>query len=237
MDPLGALEIFKEVVEAILPVLILFFIFQVLILRKIPQNIMELLSGVFMTIIGFFFFFWGAKLSLIPMGTLIGNYLSGVNYTWVIIFTFIVGIFSILAEPAVNVFVYEVEKVSSGYLRKNLMILSIALGVGFALFFSALRIYLEIPLALILIPGYVLILCLVIFTPKDFIPIAFDSGAVATGPMVVTFALPIMTSIAIGLKGEDSGLLGLGTVGLVAMFPIIFILVLGIILKKREKDE
>jgi len=111
---MSAAEAFLEVIEAISPVLILFFIFQVLILKKIPKNIGDLISGIFMTIIGFFFFFFGAKISLIPMGTQIGSILSTFDYYWVIIFALILGIFAILAEPAVNVFVYEVEKVSSG---------------------------------------------------------------------------------------------------------------------------
>lgn len=234
---ISAFEAFLEVIEAISPVLILFFIFQVLILKKIPKNIGDLISGIFMTIIGFFFFFFGAKISLIPMGTHIGSFLSTLEYYWVIIFAFIVGVFAILAEPAVNVFVYEVEKVSSGYVKKNIMIMSIAFGVGIALLFSVLRIYLSLPLSMIIIPGYLLILALAMLSPRDFIPIAFDSGAVATGPVVVTFVLPIMTSMAIGLKGENSGLLGIGTVGLVAMFPIIFMLVLGILLKRSETNE
>lgn len=231
---ISAAEALLEVIEAIAPVLILFFVFQVLILKKIPKNIGDLISGIFMTIIGFFFFFFGAKISLIPMGTQIGSFLSTLDYYWVIIFALIVGIFAILAEPAVNVFVYEVEKVSSGYIKKNIMIMSIALGVGIALLFSVLRIYLNLPLALIIIPGYILIIILAMVSPRDFIPIAFDSGAVATGPVVVTFILPIMTSLAIGLKGEFSGFLGLGTVGLVAMFPIIFMLCLGILIKRSE---
>lgn len=233
---MGVLEVLIEVLEAIAPVLILFFIFQGLVLKKIPENIRDLLSGVLMTIIGFFLFFYGAKISLIPMGNQIGTFLAGVDFFWVVILIFIVGIFAILAEPAVNVFVYEVEKVSSGYVRKNILLLSIALGVGVALIFSALRIYYNLPLAIILIPGYIIILCMVLLAPKEFIPIAFDSGAVATGPMVVTFALPIMTSLAIGLRGNDSGILGLGTVGLVAMFPIASMLMIGILLKRREKS-
>jgi len=234
---MGVLEVLIEVLEAIAPVLILFFIFQGLVLKKIPENIRDILSGVLMTIIGFFLFFYGAKISLIPMGSQIGTYLAGVDFFWVVILIFIVGVFSILAEPAVNVFVYEVEKVSSGYVRKNILLLSIALGVGVALLFSVLRIYFNLPLSVILIPGYIIVLCMVLVAPKEFIPIAFDSGAVATGPMVVTFALPIMTSLAIGLKGNDSGILGLGTVGLVAMFPIASMLVIGILLKRRENHE
>ncbi len=233
----SALESLLEVIEAISPVLILFFIFQGLILKKIPENIRDTLSGVLMTIVGFFFFFYGAKISLIPVGNQIGNYLSTFPIIWIILLTFFIGVFAILAEPAVNVFVYEVEKVSSGFVRRNVMLLSISLGVGLALMITVLRIYFELPFILILIIGYIVILALVLFTPNDFIPIAFDSGAVATGPMVVTFALPIMTSLAVGLKGDDMGIMGLGTVGTVAMLPIASVLIIGIILKRREKIE
>lgn len=230
-----ALKIFIEVLEAIAPVLILFFIFQGLFLKRLPENLGDILSGVFMTIIGFFFFFFGAKISLIPMGNQIGSYIASFPLSWLIMLSFFIGVFVILAEPAVNVFTYEVEKVSSGYVPKRLMLYTIALGVGLALLFSVLRIYWDLPLTLILIPGYIAVVVLLFFSPDDFIPLAFDSGAVATGPVVVTFALPIMTSLAMGLKGEDMGILGLGTVGLVALFPIAMILLLGIIIKRREK--
>ena len=186
-----------------------------------------------MTTIGFFMFILGAKISLISMGEKIGVFLSGTDSLIIIIFTFVIGILVVYAEPAVNIFTYEIEEISAGFLKKKYIIPLIALGVGVALVIVILRIFFEISISYILIPGYVLIILLTYIAPKEIITIAFDSGAVATGPVVVTFALPIITSIAISVLGAESGVFGLGTIGVIAMCPIIFILIFGILIKRR----
>ena len=229
-------KIFLEVIEAIIPVIVLFIFFQIFVLKKVPPNIRQIILGIFMTTIGFFMFMFGVRISLIPMGEKIGTILSGANQLLVLIVIFIVGIIVIFAEPAVNLLAYEIEKVSSGFLKKRYVTPIIALGVGVSMLLIVLRIYFEIPIAFILIPGYILMMILTYIAPRDIIPIAFDSGAVATGPVVVTFALPIITSIAINLLGDKSGVFGLGTIGIIAMCPIIFILIFGIILERRMKS-
>jgi hypothetical protein len=226
-------EVFIEVIEAITPVIVLFIFFQIIVLKKIPPNFRRMIVGILMTTVGFFLFILGARVSLIPMGEKIGIFISGVNPFLVLFLAFIIGIIVIFAEPAVNILTYEIEKVSAGFLKRKYIIPVIALGVGFALVLIILRIYFEIPIAYILIPGYVIQLFLTYNAPKDIISIAFDSGAVATGPVVVTFALPIITSIAITILGGESGVYGLGTIGVIAMCPIILMLLFGIIIKRR----
>lgn len=228
--------VFIDVIIAIMPVLGLILFFQIVILKKTPSDITKMLTGVLMTIFGFFFFLFGAKISLIPFGEMIGEFLSKGNMLEVIVFTFIFGIICVFAEPAVSILAYEIEEVSSGYIKKNLIVPTIAIGVGFAMIFGTLRIFNELSIAYILIPGYVLILLLTCFAPKEFVPIAYDAGAVAVGPVAITFALPMMIGMATGLRGEGSGILGLGTVGLIAMSPIIFMLFLGIIFNRRKKS-
>ncbi|MDI6724483.1 MAG: DUF1538 domain-containing protein [Methanobacterium sp.] len=229
------LEVFIEVIEAITPVIVLFIFFQLIVLKKVPPNFKRMLVGILMTTIGFFLFLLGARISLIPMGEKIGAFLSETNSFLVIFLIFVIGIIVVFAEPAVSLLAYEIEKVSAGYLKRKYIIPIIALGVGIALTLIILRIYFEIPIAFILIPGYILLLFLTYISPGDIIPIAFDSGAVATGPVVVTFALPIITSIAIGMLGGESGVFGLGTIGVIAMCPIILMLLFGIMIKRRIK--
>ena len=233
-----AFEVLLEVGRAITPVLALILFFQLVVLRKIPPEIKRMLLGVVIAVFGFFLFLLGAKMSLLPMGARIGAVLSGYDMLWVVLFTLLFGVIGAFAEPAVKILAYEVEEASSGYIRKNFVIPPIALGVGFALVFGTLRIFHELSLAYILIPGYAFMLLLTLITPKEFVPIAYDAGAVATGPIATTFALPMMTGMAIGLKGGGAGILGLGTVGLIAMCPIIFMLSFGIILTwKKEKGN
>lgn len=228
---------FVEVIEATLPVLALILFFQVVVLRRVPANLRSTLLGVGMAMTGFFLFILGAKISLIPMGIKIGAYLSGLNALVVVVFAFLLGMAVIFAEPAVRILAIEIEEVSSGFLRKRLIVPTIALGVGVALALAIVRIAYELPLAVLLIPGYALILLLTLLAPSKYVPIAYDAGAVATGPVAVNFVLPVTTGMAIGLWGEGAGALGFGVVGLIALCPILFMLVLGMALGRERRNE
>ncbi|MDR1803011.1 MAG: DUF1538 domain-containing protein, partial [Treponema sp.] len=87
-------------------------------------------------------------------------------------------------------------------------------------------------LSWILVPCYCLALILTIFSPEDFCSIAWDVAGIATGPITV----PIIITAGLGL-GNDS-LRADGAFGIVAtasVFPIIAILVSGIIDRARSK--
>lgn len=223
-----------EVVEATLPVLLLIFIFQLFILRRLPRGMQTILLGIGMAMLGFFLFIIGAKMSLIPMGMHIGDFLIGLHPILVSLIVFVLGFAIIIAEPAVRILAYEIEEVSSGSFRKRFVVLTIALGVGLALVVTWLRIAFNFPLLYILVPGYLLVLLLTYFSPAKTVPLAFDAGAVATGPVAVNFLLPMTTGMALGLWGEQAGILGFGVVGIIAMCPIICMLILGMILNRRR---
>jgi hypothetical protein len=232
-----AVHALLEVLEATLPVLALILFFQFVVLRKVPPDILKMLVGAATAIVGFFFFVLGAKLSLIPMGMQIGDVLASGHWLLVVLFAFLLGIAVIYAEPAVRILALQIEEVSSGSLRKAFILPVIALGVAVALAVAVLRIQHELPLSAVLVPGYLIVLLLTLLAPKSFVPIAYDSGAVATGPVAVNFVLPISTGLAIGLWGEQAALLGFGVVGIIAMVPIGFMLVLGIVLRRRTQGE
>ncbi|CAN5721772.1 DUF1538 domain-containing protein [soil metagenome] len=226
-----------EVIEATLPVLALILFFQLVVLRRVPPEILKMLIGAGIAMAGFFLFILGAKISLIPMGIHIGDVMAGFPAFVIALFAFVLGIAVIFAEPAVRILAVEIEEVSSGSLRKRFIVPVIALGVGVALVFAVIRILNGLPLAYVLVPGYGIILVLTLIAPKHFVPIAFDSGAVATGPVAVNFVLPITTGMAIGLLGEGAGVIGFGVVGIIAMFPIIFMLIMAIVLRGRTRSD
>ncbi len=231
------LHALQEVIEATLPVLALILFFQLVILRRVPPEIKKMLIGTGIAMMGFFLFILGAKISLIPMGIEIGAFMAGVDTIGVVLFAFALGIAVVFAEPAVRILAVQIEDVSSGTLRKRFIVPVIAFGVGVAMVAAVVRIENDWPLAAILVPGYAVILVLTAIAPKHFVPIAFDSGAVATGPVAVNFVLPITTGMAIGMWGDQAGIVGFGVVGIIAMVPIIFMLILGIALHRRTKSE
>lgn len=227
----------REVIEATLPVLALILFFQLVILRRVPPNVRTMMVGVGMAMSGFFLFILGAKISLIPMGMRIGEFLAGVSSAVVVIVALLLGITVIFAEPAVRILARQIEEVSAGSLRKRFVIPTVALGVGFAFVFAVLRVMNGFSLAWVLVPGYLLVLALMLLAPRSLVPVAFDAGAVATGPVAVNFLLPMTTGMAVALWGEDAGMLGFGIVGIIAMCPIVLMLLLGIALNWRQGND
>lgn len=225
-----------EVVQATLPVLLLIAFFQFVVLRRPLQNPLAVLVGIVLAMLGFLLFIVGAKLSLIPMGVAIGAALSSAPLLPMLLLVLVVGAAVALAEPAVRILAFEIDEVSSGSLPKRLTAGVIAFGVGIAVALAVLRISLALPLAAILVPGYALALLLVLFAPRDTVPAAFDAGAVATGPVAVNFVLPLTTGMALALGGADAADLGFGVVGIIALGPIITMLTLSLLLRRRERN-
>ena len=106
------------------------------------------------------------------------------NKAYIIIIGFVLGIVTILAEPAVYVLTHQIEDVTSGYVKRKAVLIPLAIGVGFAVALSVIRVLVPaIQLWHYLLPGYIICLSMMFFTPKLFVGIAFDAGGVATGPM------------------------------------------------------
>ena len=119
------------------------------------------------------------------------------------------------------------------------MLYTLSIGVGVSIALAMLRILLGFSLWYYLIPGYGLVLILMLLVSKTFIAIAFDSGGVATGPMTVTFILAIAVGVASVIEGRDPLMDGFGMIAMVALAPILSVLLLGILYERkgRDKDE
>jgi len=134
-----------------------------------------------------------------------------------------------VAEPDVRVLAHQVDIVSEGQIGKTPLILTVALGIGFFVAMAVLRIILGLPIAYVLGGGYLLVLVLSLFTPPDFVPIAFDAGGVTTGPVTVPFILALGIGTASVLGGKSSIADGFGLVGLASIGPVIGVMLLGLI--------
>ena len=99
-----------------------------------------------------------------------------------------------------------------------------------------LRVITGIPILYFLIPGYVIALVLMIFSPPVFTAIAFDSGGVASGPMTATFLLPLAIGACEAAGAGEAGD-AFGVVALVAMTPLLAIQILGIVFRLRSRKE
>jgi hypothetical protein len=234
----GFNHVLAEVLFALIPLLILFIIFQIFFLKLPRGKLKNMFIGLILTFLGLSLFLQGVKAGFLPVGEAIGIALGSKSYNWIVIpIGFALGFVATLAEPAVRILIFEVEKASSGYIPQQIILYTLSLGVGVAVSASMFRILLGLPLWYFIAPGYLIALLLTRFSNRTFVSIAFDSGGVATGPMTVTFVMAMAIGVANSIEGRDPMLVGFGMIALVALTPILSVLLLGILYSRKEKEN
>ena len=147
-------------------------------------------------VVGMGLFTRGADIAMIPMGEGIGVEMSKSRRPWLPVFVcFALGLLITLAEPDLQVLAEQLPSIPN-----LVLILTVAVGVGVFLVLAELRMLLKIPLSYALLACYLLVFILAAFSPDSFIPAAFDSGGVTTGPITV----PFIMALGIGMAGVRS---------------------------------
>ncbi|MDN5310444.1 MAG: hypothetical protein PWP14_1838 [Methanolobus sp.] len=221
-----------EVLQALLPLVFFFIIFQLLYLKFPSSQLIKLFLGISMTALGIILFLYGVYNGFFPVGTEIGNYFGTMEHKWIMIpVGFFLGFLATFAEPAVRVLCYQVEKSSSGYIRSKLMLYTLSTSVAVFVAIGMAKLVYGIPFLYIIVPGYLFAIVLMWLSDKDFIAIAFDAGGVATGPMAVTFLMSMAVGVASAQEGRDPIVDGFGMIALIALAPIIFVMLLGVYIR------
>ncbi|OLS40980.1 DUF1538 domain-containing protein [Bacillus sp. MRMR6] len=226
-----------EVVLALLPIILLFFIFQKISFKMSKEAVRKILMGLLLTFVGLVLFLVGVNAGFMDVGTTVGHDIALLdNKAYLIIVAFVLGFVTILAEPAVHVLTHQIEDVTSGYVRRKVVMNTLSIGVGLAVALSMLRILIpELQLWHYLLPGYLIAIMMTYFAPKLFVGIAFDSGGVASGPMTATFILAFVTGAAEAIEGANVLVDGFGMIAMVALTPLIALQVLGLAFKLKSK--
>ncbi|KAF5058338.1 hypothetical protein DSECCO2_347640 [anaerobic digester metagenome] len=229
----------KEIALALVPVLLIFVFMQKVSFRMHTSAFRKILFGLVFTFIGLILFMLGVNGGFMEVGRVAGFALASLDNRFYIIGTaFVLGMVTILAEPAVYVLTHQIEEVTSGYVRRNIVMVTLAIGVALAVALSIVRILIpQVQLWHYLLPGYVLSIILSYLSPKLFVGIAFDSGGVASGPMTATFILAFAQGAAQAVPGANVMVDGFGLIAMVAMTPIVALQILGIIFKIKSKKE
>ncbi len=234
------ISVAPEILIALLPILILFIIFQKKSFHLPKREVRKIVFGLIFTYVGLVIFLVGVNAGFMNVGSIIGSKIASLdNKLYVVVVGFILGVVTILAEPAVYVLTNQIESVTSGYVKKNIVMFTLAIGVGIAVALSIMRILTpELQLWQFLLPGYLLSIILTYIAPKLFVGIAFDSGGVASGPMTATFILAYTQGAAGAIEGANVLVDGFGVIAMVAMTPLIALQLLGIVFKiKAGKAE
>ncbi len=194
------------------------------------ETLLKFLAGAFFITLGLVLFLSGIKTGLLEFGEAIGRTITLPGKLWmIIVFGFMIGFVVTVAEPDVQVLALQVDTVTSGAIGRNILVLFVALGVGFFVAFSLIRILFNVPLVKLLMVGYALVFVLSIFSSPEFIPVSFDAGGVTTGPLTVPFILALGLGVSSFTKSRKTSEDSFGLVALASIGPILAVLVLGLI--------
>ncbi len=223
-----ALETLWSVAKSLLPIMAVFAALQVTVLKLPRRKIYQITVGIVYTFVGLCVFLVAATAGFMPVGFRLGTELAAGSTPILIIFSFMVGMVVVLAEPAVHVLNSQVEDITGGGVTRRQMMIALSAGVGASIGLSIVRIIFDFSILYYLIPGYIISLALSFYVPPLYTAIAFDSGGVASGPLTSSFILPFAIGVCAALQGESEVLsLAFGVVAMVAMTPLITIQALG----------
>ncbi len=217
-----------EVIRALGLIILFFIVMQKTILNLPRERIGIIIAGLIYTFIGLVVFLSAVTVGFMPVGFRIGTELGSSDNAFILLFAFVIGAVTVLAEPAVHVLNKQIEEITGGTVTKKAMLIALSSGVGISILLSIIRIIYGFSVLYYLVPGYFISLALSIFVPKLYTAIAFDSGGVASGPLTSSFILPIVIGVCTVVRGESEVLMyAFGVVAMVAMTPLITIQILG----------
>lgn len=225
-------ERFLEVVKAITPLVGIVCILQVVLVRAPVTLFIQFLIGSSMATAGLMLFFLGIDIGILPMGRFIGAELPKRNSLFLIaVVAFLLGFATTIAEPDVQVLSKQVDALSGGTIPRNMVLYIIAVGLGLFVACAMLRIVFGFRMVYLLAAAYATIILLSLFTPSEFVPLAYDAGSVTTGALTT----PVVISLAMGLSsvlaGRSSISDGFGLLGFASIGPVIAIMIMGILLR------
>jgi hypothetical protein len=222
---------------AVLPLVVLFLLFQVLFLDLPVREVTRVLFGTLIASAGLFLFLLGVAFGFLPFGQAIGTALGNLSHAWLMaLFGVLLGFVTTWGEPAVRILANQVEEASAGSIRASVVVATICAGVSLWVGIAMLRIAYEIPLTYLVVPGYLLVLVFMAFTENQFVGIAADASGVATGPLANTFLLAVGFG-ASSAMGQDPLVSGLGLVALIALAPLMSVMTLGLIVRWKERPK
>lgn len=220
----------NEALSSVLPITLIVLLLSFTNISPMPAGMLILfMLGAVMLIVGMGFFSLGADISMMPMGTETGRAVFGTNKLGIILpVCFFIGTAITVAEPDLQVLAHQFTAVPD-----IVIIITVAVGVGIFLSAAVLREYFSVRLRTLLIFLYTAVFILSAFVRPDFLPVAFDSGGVTTGPITVPFIMAFGIGIAAMSKNESEES-NFGLVALCSIGPILAVLLMGMTVDKTE---
>lgn len=223
------------------PIILVITFFQLVILRQPFPAVFEVLVGLVLVILGLALFVLGLEIGLFPIGETMAEALAFKgSLFWLLVFGFGLGFSTTIAEPALIAVTKQAAVVvaNGGFIGTDAASMrsyalglrfTVALSVGVAIMVGLLRILKGWPIYYLIIGGYVLVIIMTAFAPKEIVGIAYDSGGVTTS----TVTVPLVTALGVGLastiRGRNPLVEGFGLIAFASLMPMVFVMVFGMV--------
>ena len=223
------------------PIILVVAFFQIVVLRQPPPNLASIVVGTLFVLVGLTLFIRGLEMALFPLGEgLAFDFAKKGSLFWLLTFAFALGFGTTAAEPALIAVSAEAAAaaaaagvvISSDVARAEYataLRMTVAISVGIALVIGTFRIIKGWPVHYLIIGGYVIVLVMTVFAPKNIIGVAYDAGGVTTS----TITVPLVTALGVGLattiRGRNPMTDGFGLIAFASLTPMIFVMAFGIV--------
>ncbi len=225
----------------LLPIIVVISFFQLAVLQQPIPNFVDIAIGIVFVVIGLTLFVQGLNMGLFPIGEALAHaFANKGSLAWLLLFAFALGFGTTVAEPALLAVADEAAKVAAnGQMIENTeesrtsyafgLRITVAVSVGFAIVLGVFRIIKGWPIQYFIIAGYIGVVIMTVFAPKEIIGIAYDSGGVTTS----TVTVPLVTALGVGLansiKGRNPMTDGFGLIAFASLTPMIFVMGYGMV--------
>ncbi len=229
-------------VRDLLPIVVVIAFFQLVVLQQPVPDLVGLLTGLLCVVAGLTFFIYGLEMGLFPIGQVLAHaFARKGSLFWLLLFAFSLGFGTTVAEPALIAVAAEAATVAAegGMIEATDSAKSnyasglrytVAFSVGLAIVVGVIRILKGWPIHYMIAIGYIMVIIMTGFAPREIIGIAYDSGGVTTS----TITVPLVTALGVGLasaiEGRNPMIDGFGLIAFASLTPMIFVMAYGMVI-------
>jgi hypothetical protein len=231
----------RDSIRDVMPIVLVVAFFELVVLQQPVPNLARILGGALMVVLGLALFVRGLEMGLFPLGEgMADGFARKGSLAWLLGFAFLLGFGTTVAEPALIAIADEAAEVAAGggviedqeAARRSYALglrLTVALSVGIAILLGVFRILKGWPIQYLIIAGYVGVVIMTAFAPKEIVGIAYDSGGVTTSTVTVPLVTALGVGLATSIRGRDPLVDGFGLIAFASLTPIIFVMAYGIL--------
>jgi len=223
-------QLLKESFRDLMPIVLVIMFFQLAIIQSVPENWLSTAIGLAIVGVGLAVFLLGLEVGIFPVGEgLASDFAHKGSTAWIVIFAFMIGFGTTVAEPALIVIAQKAAAISSGRIDATTLRMVVAFSVGFAIVLGVWRIIKGHPIHYYIISGYVMVIAATMFAPREIVGLAYDLGGVTTSTVTVPLVAALGIGLASTIKGRNPVLDGFGLIAFASLTPMIFVQFYGIV--------